>query len=938
MDFDLGSLLKSRFDVSVVIPVESHRGQTVACVRGWAQEQDYPAEQYQIILCAPDSLDSETELEIRAMLRPWDHLEKRPYHHDMPLITEGAYLAESEVLFFTESHCLPEKSALRQLLDVRKSHPEWCGFSCQTIPITHNLLSKIEAEIYVAHIKSELESSRGLKVIDQCFLVDRTAYFKAGGFRAQFGHFAEWLLATEMQKLGFVIGFSPIQVIKHYYIGDVIDLEAFTLDFARGHIKYLAEFDHESTSTYFPTIPELSEYVTRSMVDYRMMANWKTITLPVMIFNFIKKLKNREVAVPITLIVWDWFESVCKALIPRSIVAFAWWSAYCTKRRVLQAIKSQQHEQVRAEFVVWFARLVHLARVQYLHESSSIRHQYIRSQNYPISDVINFTVEPQLKSTVELLGFYDQEEVSYNQHVRWSKSHACVWLPMHEGSYQVIIKWDSVRPINAYDLLKINFNGRLISTKDMTLSPNQLVVNVAVRKKSWCCLGWSVVPFPAVNDKRLLGLPISSIRWYSKSHELNSQDDGIVAKLSTQPVYFLHVSKCAGTSLRSILDNAYHSSSIMSPYFGRYYPDDLQGIESERVFDYYRGHFRWLLPSALPDQNWRVVTVLRHPVDRMLSRFYYLKQYGVIHEAKSFTEWFEHDLAASDTLTSYFLSDKLNSNELGANFVKKITSESLGEAQANLEKCLAVGVVESMEDSVNIFAWHLGFLPPKILSKCNPTLVRDSVSAISDDLRLRVEQTLSADMVLYSRAQQIFSASKLAMFTSIGLDVSGKSETVAVRNYLRQKYVNQLCQSAQHANGSTHLKWMPDDIFHGENLHVRELCDGKCLRWTGPEPTTNFYFHLGKPCNRLITISLHPATPRKHAESVQLNMNGFDVPLKISYMASGEIKLLGNLTEEMCMQSANNVAEFLMTTATVQGEGEFRMLGVALMGMSIIAV
>ncbi len=278
-----------------------------------------------------------------------------------------------------------------------KRHPEWSGFSCQTIPSTHNLLSEIEAEIYAAHIEKELTSTRGVKVIDQCFLVDRTAYFKAGGFRPSFGHFAEWLLAAEIQKLGFIIGFSSIQAIKHYYVGDVDDLEAFTLDFAKGHIKYLAEFNHESTSTYFPAIPELNEYVKRSRADYRLMAKMKTIALPIVVFDFIRKLKNGDASVPLTSILLDWFESVFTAFSARSILFFAFWSAYNAKRRVFQSLKAGQREHVKAAFVDWFARLVHLGRVQYLLDNPSIQNHHVRNQNYPISDEINFTVDSQLK-------------------------------------------------------------------------------------------------------------------------------------------------------------------------------------------------------------------------------------------------------------------------------------------------------------------------------------------------------------------------------------------------------------------------------------------------------------------------------------------------------------------------------------------------------------
>lgn len=153
---------------------------------------------------------------------------------------------------FTESHCIPQQTALNRLTNGLLAHPDWSGFSCQTIPVTHNLLSEVEADVYAAHIQHVLESSSWLKVVDQCFLIRREVYIAAGGFREDYGHFAEWLLAAELHRLGFVIGFYPQRVIQHYYRGELEALLSFTLDFARGEMKYQAECATELTASFFP--------------------------------------------------------------------------------------------------------------------------------------------------------------------------------------------------------------------------------------------------------------------------------------------------------------------------------------------------------------------------------------------------------------------------------------------------------------------------------------------------------------------------------------------------------------------------------------------------------------------------------------------------------------------------------------------------------------
>lgn len=60
------------------------------CVSGWVRQVGFAAERYQIILCAPMHLAYQTEMEIRALLRPWDRLEKRDVAHDVYFLVAAA--------------------------------------------------------------------------------------------------------------------------------------------------------------------------------------------------------------------------------------------------------------------------------------------------------------------------------------------------------------------------------------------------------------------------------------------------------------------------------------------------------------------------------------------------------------------------------------------------------------------------------------------------------------------------------------------------------------------------------------------------------------------------------------------------------------------------------------------------------------------------------
>ena len=243
---------------SVIIPLEFHRGHAVRCVRGWAQGQLFSREQFEIVVASPADHPKDELDEIRGLLGPRDRLLQFDRHHDMDLCAKAAESASGELLFFTESHCLPEPGTLASADAVTREQPEWAGFSGCSIPITGNLLSEIEAEWYGPEIEFGMNEHAWLKVLDQCFVVRRSAYFQAGGFDPTFGHFAEWLLAARFSALGLKIGYTPTVRIHHVYIGDFGVWRRFTADFVRGQIAYLALEPRDPLTAMFDEVPEWS--------------------------------------------------------------------------------------------------------------------------------------------------------------------------------------------------------------------------------------------------------------------------------------------------------------------------------------------------------------------------------------------------------------------------------------------------------------------------------------------------------------------------------------------------------------------------------------------------------------------------------------------------------------------------------------------------------
>src|SRR5207344_2482985 len=99
-------------------------------------------------------------------------------------------------LFFTESHCRPELDVLQTSAEALRTNPEWSGFSCRSVRVTHSRLSEVEADLYEADIVFGMTEHPWRRILDQCFVIRRLPYEAAGGFDPSLGHFAEWMLGA----------------------------------------------------------------------------------------------------------------------------------------------------------------------------------------------------------------------------------------------------------------------------------------------------------------------------------------------------------------------------------------------------------------------------------------------------------------------------------------------------------------------------------------------------------------------------------------------------------------------------------------------------------------------------------------------------------------------------------------------------------------------
>lgn len=182
---------------------------------------------------------------------------------------------------------------------------------------------------------------------------------------------------------------------------------------------------------------------------------------------------------------------------------------------------------------------------------------------------------------------------------------------------------------------------------------------------------------------------------------------------------FLHIPKCGGTSLHKLLSGQFHASHICPVRHNCL--DQLKPRDLAR-YRLFSGHYTYETVQRFVPEPRSVVTLLRHPVDRLLSSYYFGRSHSW-----SFIEQHPH---FSDSPSAYRLhgmayrpakqmrlSDYLDAEgpHLAGMMVRWIGGEegspftSLERAMERLNGMSAVGLVEQMSEGVHAIcdAWGL---------------------------------------------------------------------------------------------------------------------------------------------------------------------------------------------------------------------------------------
>lgn len=207
-----------------------------------------------------------------------------------------------------------------------------------------------------------------------------------------------------------------------------------------------------------------------------------------------------------------------------------------------------------------------------------------------------------------------------------------------------------------------------------------------------------------------------------------------------KPVFFLWIPRTGGTSLHNAIMRLHPIRHIGASWTQQ---PQLPDVNLNDSSDYYVGHWPASIIDRLPDQTY-TVTLLRDPVERVISHYHYIHQYGY-HYDPVFTEWAK-DASFRDWLDSPYA--RYAANNLQTRFLCDRKTDDLDWALASLARLNMVGTTETIFQTLQAVCdwWELA--PPAI---GHENAVTHSLF-ISNDLRAELYERNQHDLVIYEEA------------------------------------------------------------------------------------------------------------------------------------------------------------------------------------------
>ncbi|MEQ8712064.1 MAG: glycosyltransferase [Cyclobacteriaceae bacterium] len=235
--------------VTVIIPLPDHRGIAPEVADRWVNHVQFDQKSFEIIFIS-DGKNTTLDKRIIDSLRPIDKFIVEPKANLLELANVGVRNASSELVFITESHCIPYHDCLTELCNYFATHDVALA-CCKSDGINKTVLAEMEQRIFDEDFERRSKEDSWNKITVRGFGILRSVFLKENGFLSQFEHFAEPALGAHLHFKGYKMGFADKVMVSHFNNPSLKYLIPGLKSYGKSMAMYFAEGNKEYASKYF---------------------------------------------------------------------------------------------------------------------------------------------------------------------------------------------------------------------------------------------------------------------------------------------------------------------------------------------------------------------------------------------------------------------------------------------------------------------------------------------------------------------------------------------------------------------------------------------------------------------------------------------------------------------------------------------------------------
>jgi hypothetical protein len=233
--------ISSRYDLSVIIPLDDDHGFGEPCVNSW-NEQTHPRSRVQLVMVDPGNR-RELVQRVRPRLAPHDIVVTVPSDNEGLLYERGARAAEADVVVMTEGHCIAEPYAAAEILRLFED-PEIAAINAGSTHIEPTIIARQQS--LLEHEWIALWPAGHWRTISlRGFAIRRQVYQELGGFRPEHRRFCANAFAIELERRGLRMAPTSSPIIRHCNSPTVWDVVVTLRDAARGQIVWRTQLQDQ---------------------------------------------------------------------------------------------------------------------------------------------------------------------------------------------------------------------------------------------------------------------------------------------------------------------------------------------------------------------------------------------------------------------------------------------------------------------------------------------------------------------------------------------------------------------------------------------------------------------------------------------------------------------------------------------------------------------